>query len=138
MIGRADRERGNVILFAVVLAGTLMMITGLVVDGGGQIQAYQRADVIAREAARQGGQSMTSDSVRGEGSRVDPVAGRAAAQRYLAAAAVTGTVTISGAGLHVTVTTTYEPKFLSAIGIRRLSATGEADSQSDNVLEGRR
>lgn len=135
---RVDSQRGNVVLFALVIVFALMICVGFVVDGGGRIAALQRADSIAREAARFAGQAMTPEALRGTSTKVDPHAGRAAAQRYLAAANVTGTVTIQGDTVHVTTRVTYDPVFLGIIGINSVTMTGEADSEPANVYEGAR
>lgn len=137
---RVDRrsQRGNVVLFALVIVFALMLTVGFVVDGGGRIAALQRADSVAREAARFAGQAMTSDALRGTSTKVDPAAGRAAAQRYLAAANVTGTVSIQGDTVHVEARVTYDPVFLSIVGIRRVTMTGEATSEPANVYQGAR
>lgn len=136
--GDPHSQRGNVVLFALVIVFALMITVGFVVDGGGRIAALQRADSIAREAARFAGQAMTSDALRGTNTKIDPVAGRAAAQRYLAAADATGTVTVQGDKVHVEVRVTYDPVFLTIIGIGRVTMTGEADSEPANVYEGDR
>ena len=129
-------SRGNVLLFALIMVFALMLSVGFVVDGGGRIAALQRADSIAREAARFAGQAMTPAALRGTSTKVDPAAGRVAAQRYLAAADVTGTVSVRGTTVHVEVRIPYEPKFLSIIGIHTVTMTGEAVSEPANVYQG--
>ncbi len=136
---RLDRsERGSVLLFVVVFVFALLLAVGFVVDGSGRMNAVQRAESVAREAARFAGQAMTSDAVRGTGTTINPAAGRAAAQRYLAAADVTGTVTIVGSTVHVETRVAFEPVLLTIIGLGRVTVTGEADSAPANVLNGER
>ena len=68
---------------------------------------------------------------------VDTAAARTAAQEYLAAAGVTGTVTVTGGDtVHVEVTDTYTPKFLSFIGIGDLTVTSEASARIVRSLGG--
>jgi len=125
--GRGDR--GSVSLFTVVVALGLLVAIGLVVDGGGKIRALQRANAAAGEAARQGGQAISAGpAIEGQAAGVDPLLARAAAQSYLGSAGVDGTVTVVGGGteLEVTTTTTYEPVFLSLIGVGPMTTTGHA------------
>lgn len=131
-------QRGSVVPFAVIIAFALMTVFGLVVDGGGRIAALQKAESVAREAARQAGQSMTGEAVRGAGVTIDTSAGRAAAQRYLAAAHVDGTVTIQGSTVHVVARVDFNPVVLSIIGVSKVTVTGEADSAPANVYQGQR
>lgn len=131
-------QRGSVVPFALVIVVALMIVFGLVVDGGGRIAALQKAESVAREAARQAGQSMSGEAVLGTGVTIDTSAGRAAAQRYLAAAHVDGTVTIRGSTVHVVARVEFTPVVLSIIGIGKTTVTGEADSAPANVYEGQR
>lgn len=132
-----DGERGSVSLFVVVLVFGLLLMIGLVVDGGGKIRATQRADQIAREAARQAGQVLTSDAVRGNSATVDVAQGRAAANTYLTAAGASGgEVTITGSAVHVTAQVTWTPVFLQVIGVNSMSVTGEGTAQVVRVQQG--
>ena len=45
---RRRNERGSVTLWAVIITTAVLMIMGLVVDGGAQLRATQRADQAAR------------------------------------------------------------------------------------------
>lgn len=127
------------VLFVVVTVG-LLAIIGLVVDGGGQIRNLQRADTAAQEAARAAGQGVNpSVALRGDGGQVQAGLAQAAAQEYLAAAGVDGTVTITGGTtVHVHTTTSYQPAFLGVIGVGPLSASGDADIRLVRNLGGER
>ncbi|MDP3893635.1 pilus assembly protein TadG-related protein [Nocardioides sp.] len=126
---RHTDERGNISLFVVVIALGLFAMVGLVVDGGGKIRALQRAEAVAAEAARSGGQAIQIPSaVRGEGARINTAAARNAAQQYLNQAGVNGDVTIiNGTRLRVTATTSHQPVFLSLLGTGPLTTTGTAE-----------
>jgi hypothetical protein len=81
------------------------------------------------EAARAAGQAISGpQAIQGEDKVVDPAAAVAAAQNYLAAAGVTGTVTVSPDRQHITVTVTivYTTVFLDLVGIDTLTATRQA------------
>ena len=64
-------------------------------------------------------------------------AARNAAQDYLSAAGVNGTVSITdGTTITVNVTDTYRPKFLSIIGLGGLPVTGEASARLIRTVAG--
>ncbi|MEU6578210.1 Tad domain-containing protein [Streptomyces sp. NPDC046805] len=120
-------DHGGVTVFVAVCVFALIGIIGLAVDGGSKMRATERADYIAGEAARAGGQAIDpADAISGTAIDVDPQAAAAAAQAYLSSAGATGTVSVSGNGttLNVTVTGSYDTKFLSVVGIGSLSVTG--------------
>jgi Flp pilus assembly protein TadG len=132
MISRRIRQargedRGGVTVFVAVCVFALIGLIGVAVDGGSKMRATERADYIAGEAARAGGQAIDpADAISGTAITVDPQAAAAAAQAYLSSAGATGTVSVSGDGktLNVTVTGSYDTKFLSVVGIGSLSVTG--------------
>ncbi|MFF4146785.1 TadE/TadG family type IV pilus assembly protein [Streptomyces sp. NPDC001698] len=120
-------DQGGVTVFVAVCVIALIGIIGVAVDGGSKMRATERADFIAGEAARAGGQAIDpADAISGTGIVVDPHAAAAAAQSYLRSAGATGTVSVSddGRALTVTVTGSYNTKFLSVVGIGSLSVTG--------------
>ena len=131
-------ERGSISIWMAVAGLALMVLVGLAVDLGGQVHAKQRAHDIAAEAARTGGQQVQAGpAIEGRYVNVDTAAARAAAQQYLAAAGVTGTVTITGGDIiTVDVTDTYSPKFLGFIGIGDLSVTSDASARLVRSLGG--
>ncbi|MGW7824655.1 TadE/TadG family type IV pilus assembly protein [Streptomyces puniciscabiei] len=120
-------DRGGVTVFVAVCVIALIGIIGVAVDGGSKMRATERADYIAGEAARAGGQAIDpTDAINGRAITVDPQAASAAAQAYLRSAGAIGTVSVSGDGktLTVTVTGSYDTRFLSVVGIGSLSVTG--------------
>ncbi len=125
-----DAERGAIGVLLAVLVPGLLVIIGLAVDGGAKVAATQRANAIADEAARAGGQALdVSAALTGE-VRVDPAAAVAAAQDYLNRNDVPGTVTVvDGDTLQVTTTITQPTTFLGLIGISAFTVegTGTAD-----------
>ncbi|MBV7249280.1 TadE/TadG family type IV pilus assembly protein [Streptomyces sp. MW-W600-10] len=124
----AQRDRGGVELFMPIMALACFVILGLVVDGTGALNANSDATYQAQEAARAGAQQIDpGQAITGEAIVVDPDAAAAAAQDYLAASGLDGSVTVSGDGksISVTVTGSYEPLFASLIGFDALPVTGE-------------
>ncbi|NUK21692.1 TadE/TadG family type IV pilus assembly protein [Streptomyces lunaelactis] len=121
-------DRGGVTVFVAVCVIALIGIIGVAVDGGSKMRATERADYIAGEAARAGGQAIDpAEAISGNAIVVDPQDAQAAAQAYLRSAGATGTVSVSGDGktLNVAVTASYDTKFLSVVGIGSLSVTGQ-------------
>jgi len=136
---RQDPEAGSVtVFFAVSMVGLLILI-GLVTDGGAKLRATQRADAVAAEAARAGGQALDlPDAVSGTDNRVDRAAAIRAAQSYLRGAGETGTVTVSADRTHLVVTVTDSARtvFLGLIGINHLSITGSAQAELVDGITG--
>ena len=128
---RLSEDRGSILLFVAVLVPALLVMCGLVVDGGGKIWAKQRASSAASEAARAGGQAIVGpDAVRGLTPTIDSSAAVAAARKYLRAAGVQGTATITGRQtLTVTATATHKPLFLSMIGIGEMTVTSSSSAR---------
>lgn len=138
MMGRTRDERGSISVWLVTSSFVMMMLVGLAVDLGGQVHAKQRAHNIAAQAARTGGEQVqAAPAIEGDYVAVDAVAARHAAEDYLAASGVTGTVTISGGDtITVNVTDTYTPKFLSFIGLGDLAVTDKATARLVRSLGG--
>ena len=128
---RRHNERGSISIWVVTATIVMMTLVGLAVDLGGQVHAQQRAHDVAAQAARAGGQQLESaPAVEGRYVALDTAAARRAAEQYLAAAGVEGTVTITGGTTLVDhVTDTYEPTFLSMVGIGDLTVTGDASAR---------
>lgn len=120
-------DRGGVTVFVAVCVVALIGIIGVAVDGGGKMRATERADYIAGEAARAGGQAIDpAKAISGEAVVVNPQDAVAAAQAYLRAADARGTVSVSADGktLTVNVSGAYDTKFLPVVGIGSMPVTG--------------
>lgn len=112
---RLREDHGRVTVWFAVLAPAFLALLGLVVDGGAKVRALQRADNIAAEAARAGGQAINAgQAIDGGAKELDSDLAVAAVYAYLNALdGVTGSVTIDSAQkLTVTVTVTYDPILL--------------------------
>ena len=117
----------------------MIILAGLAVDLGGQVYAKQRAQDIAAQAARAGGQQLDpAAAVRGQGVTLDPAKAVAAINAYLAGSPeVSGTATVSGPDtITVTTASTYQTSFLSIIGINSLQVSGHAQAHITRVVEG--
>ena len=125
----AARDEGRIALLVIVLTVAVLAMIGLSVDGGGKVRALRKADNLAAEAARAAGQAIQgSQAIPGGEKVVDPVPAVQAAQSYLAAAGVSGTVTVSQDRKQITVTVTivYDTVFLDLVGLDSLPATRQA------------
>ncbi len=122
---RPHAERGAIGVFLAVLVPGLLLIIGLAVDGGAKVAAAQRANAIADEAARAGGQALDVSAALTGDVRVDPAAAVTAAQDYLDRNDVPGAVTVvDGDTVRVTTTITEPTTFLGLIGISTLTVEG--------------
>lgn len=89
----------------------------------------QRADRLAAEAGRVGGQAIdVPAAITGEPPTVDARAAVIASQAYLRANGVTGRVSVGDAGrsLTINVTATANTVFLGLIGVNTVTARGSA------------
>lgn len=122
---RPDGERGSVSVLVAVLVPGLLLIIGLAVAGGAKVQATQRADAIAEEAARAGGQALDRSAALAGQLRVDVPTAVAAAQDYLRRNQVEGAVTVvDGETLRVTTTIVQPTTFLGVLGITTMTVRG--------------
>lgn len=130
MTRRRD-ERGSVTVWLALSSFVMIFLVGLAVDLGGQVHAHERAHDLAAQAARAGGEEVEGGSaIQGRDLEINAAAARAAAQRYLDAAGVTGTVAITnGNTITVTVQDSYDPQFLGLLGINRLDVSGTASAR---------
>lgn len=121
-------DRGSVTVYALSMIVAVFTVTGVAVDGSRAAQAAAHANAIAAEAARAGGQAIDpAAAIRGD-DVVDPAAAVAAAQSYLAAADVSGTVAVVGNRLIVDVQITTATTFLAIAGIDGFTLDGHAES----------
>ena len=124
-------DRGSLSPYFAIIALAIFMIMGLVVDGGGALNAANRATSLAQEAARDGGQQIdAARAIQGTAIVVDPQAAQAAAQDYLTTAGVTGTVRITDGGqtLQVSVHDSYRTHFAVLLGWPTIDVTGTAEA----------
>lgn len=138
-IQAAGTDRGSVSIFIAISVVGLLLIVGLVADGGLKVRAVQQADALAAEAARAAGQVIDAPAaVGGTAVRVDRQGASDAAHTFLAAAGVPGTVNISpgGQAIEVAVTITRPTAFLSLIGITQVSVTGHASVSLVHAVTG--
>lgn len=130
---RCADERGSLTTYFVSAVPAVMMLTGLVVDGSGQIRAMQQANDIAAETARYAGQSIdVGCATLGAEVGVVPSQARLAAQRYIEQSPADVELTdVSFEGDNSVVVHTevkYEPVFLGLFGVDSKQIEGEGTS----------
>ncbi|MGI5213859.1 pilus assembly protein TadG-related protein [Plantactinospora sp. CA-290183] len=115
----SHRDAGRIGLFyAIFLPGLIAMI-GLAGDGAGYVRTTHRANNIAAEAARAGGQAIRlPEAINGETKVVDTAKAIDAVADYLNTAGITdwhATVDADGQQLTVTVTVRYDPLLVDVV-----------------------
>ncbi|MGJ6979110.1 hypothetical protein ACSDQ9_01075 [Aestuariimicrobium soli] len=120
-----DRERGvSLSAFTAVVVVALLLVAGLVVDGGQRAAAQRESEAVAAQAARVGVDASSTAVVQG---RTGGPAAVAAARASLRSQGRSGTVTLRPGGvIEVRVLHDSPTTFLSLIGIDRLPAGGQA------------
>ncbi|MFC3503708.1 pilus assembly protein TadG-related protein [Micromonospora krabiensis] len=133
----APHDAGRVSIFlAVAMVGVLALI-GLSFDGAGQLRTLQRADNLAAEAARAGGQAIDrATAIAGGPKRIDQPQARAAVADYLATVDTAGHSVsfpvVDGETLvSVRVEVTYHRSMLGLFGFPdTVTVTGEATARA--------
>lgn len=128
MTRRADvcDDAGSITVISTVFALALILILGLVVDGGAALASQRRADNLAQQAARAGAQALDRSQLGRTGKTcLDPALARRYALAYLAALGITNaTVTTTTTSVRVQVPVTDHTLIVQAVGIRTVSITG--------------
>ena len=122
-------EEGSVTVFVTVFMLALLVVAGLVIDGGRMLAARREVANVAESAARAGAQEIDTGAARTSAMvQLDPVAAQRTATSFLAASGYDGTVTVQANTVHVKVTATRRLFILGIAGMRdaTLTAKGEA------------
>jgi len=118
-----DQRGQSVTVFFTVVVMALLLVCGLVIDGGRQAAATREAQSVAAAAARAAADAAVGDIVAGG---VGATTGIDAGRRLLNAAQLNGTVTPLASGMRVEISTRVTTVFLSVIGISSLPVKGGA------------
>jgi hypothetical protein len=114
----------------VVLGVALLVVGGLVIDGGYTLGARREAMNQAEQAARAGSDALNEGSLRDGTIRVDPGRAVAAANAYLARVGAHGRVSVNGDEVTVTVTSRQDTKILSIVGVGSFPVKATASAVS--------
>ncbi len=115
-------------MFVAGVLVALIVVAGLVFDGGAIIAGHREADAEAEGAARAGAEAVAATERSSAAVTLDPVAARQAAERYLSAYGHGSHVTVAGDRVTVTVTFTEKMQILTIVGLRSKAVTGTASA----------
>ena len=128
---RRPSEAGSVTAMVAILAIGLLLLVGLVFDGGRILTAKRRAINTAEQAARAGAQEVSIASVRAGGPhRLDPPAAQAAALAYLSQASYSGTAHVRADSIDVEVAWSQPTIILRLTGTGTPGGTVSASARS--------
>lgn len=122
-------ERGAVAVVFISIVVVLIVVTGLVVDSSGKYQTAQSAQMLAASAARAGTNALAAGAVTDGSLALNGSQAISTAESYLSAAGVSGSATVVGDTITVTVTDSYQTRFLTIIGINNLDVSATASAQ---------
>lgn len=127
----ARGERGTVTVFVVSMTTALLLVAGLVSDGGRMIAARREADAVAAAAARAGAQGLDEAGLRqsdGAPLNVSDVVRRV--ERYLGRTDYSGGASVSGDTVTVEVHRTQTLAILSLAGLASSDITGTGSARA--------
>ena len=134
---RDHDEAGTVTAFVVIFSFALLLLAGLVIDGGLTLAARIQAIDEAQAAARAGAQAVDIALFRSTGEVVlDAAQAKGDAQLYLAATGHSGTVQVNGNQVDVTVSITQPMQILGIGGIGSLTVTGRGSATAEHGVSG--
>jgi len=124
-------ERGSVTVFVVMMTVALLMMAGLVFDGGRIIAGRREADAVAAAAARAGAQGLDETGLR-QTSNAPILESDASArvQRHLATTGFTGTTSVNGDSVTVRVHRMQDLQILSLVGMHSTEIDGSASARA--------
>lgn len=121
---RDERGGGSGVMLILGTILAVLMVAGLVVDGGRKVSASADATAIAGQAARAAANAAATTQIAGGG--INTSAAIAAANTYFAQAGISGTITIANNQVTARVTETKPTIFLSMVGVSQVTGTGTA------------
>jgi hypothetical protein len=133
---RCRGEEGTVTAFVVIFTLALILLAGLVVDGGLTLAARVQAIDEAQAAARAGAQAIDLGTYRADGPLIlQPDQARRAALDYLATTGHDGTVDVHDNEVDVTVHITQPMQILGIAGIGTMTVTGHGSARPEYGVE---
>jgi hypothetical protein len=128
---------GQVTAFVVTMTAALLLMAGLVFDGGETLAAQRQAINEAEAAARAGAQAIDLPTYRAGGPlELNPGEARADALAYLAATGHQGEVSVTGTEVSVTVHITVPMRILDLAGLGARHVAGHGVAQAEYGVEG--
>jgi hypothetical protein len=134
---RRSGDGGQITVFVVVMTVALILVAGLVLDGGLTLAARERAVDEAQQAARAGAQAINLAVYRQNGTLVlDPAQAVADARSYLAATGYQGSVQVTGNLVTVQVTVVQRMQILDAAGLGSITVHAAASAIPERGING--
>lgn len=127
---RAREETGAITIWMVFISVAMLALAGLVIDGGYAMAAKREAARAAEQAARAAADQLDTDSLRTGGHQIATADAAATGRAYLSAAGESGTVSINGDTVTVTVSKTQASTILSAFGKDAFTVRSSATATS--------
>jgi len=126
-------DAGQVTAFVTVLMLALLVMLGLVTDGGRALAAHVRAANEAQEAARAGAQAVDLAAYRRDGTvRLDPARAETRVRDYITATGDTlTTLAVDADQVTVTVTRTEPTRLLTLAGLASVRASGTGTARAE-------
>ena len=125
-------ESGMVTAFVVIFTLALLVMAGLVLDGGLALAAKVQAIDDAQAAARAGAQAIDIPLYRSTGQiTLDPTQAAADVEAYLARSGHTGAVTVNGDQVSVTITISQPTQLLSLAGVTHITVSGSGTATAE-------
>ncbi len=121
-------DEGSVTAFVALLLVAMVVLMGLVLDGGSAINAQQSAFDEAEQAARAGAGRLSVDALRTGTVQLDPQAAVAAAEAFTVAAGHPGTATASNGVVRVEIHYRIQTEVLGLVGISSLPVSASASA----------
>lgn len=129
---RAGDESGMVTAFVVIFVLALLVMAGLVLDGGLTLAAKVKAIDEAQAAARAGAQAIDVPLYRATGQiTLNPARAVADADRYLAVTGHVGRVSVDGERVTVVVKESQPMQILSMVGVDQLTVSGTGSATAE-------
>jgi Flp pilus assembly protein TadG len=127
------RQRGQALVWFVVMAPFFLSVIGLAIDGQAVLRAHRRAQLAADAAARTGAEQVQIGHARGQPGApdiLDPPAARQAAARYVAEVYPDLQVTTQADEQHlvVVVTQPVTPAFLQLVHVSTVQVQARSDA----------
>jgi hypothetical protein len=128
----AGGDSGQITAFVVVMMAALVLLAGLVLDGGLTLAARERALGEAQQAARAGAQAVNLAVYRADGTLIlTPGQAVADGRAYLTGIGADGTITVTGNTVTATVTITQDMQILDVAGLRAVTVHATASAVPD-------
>lgn len=126
---RLRADQGSATPWFLMIITIAFIFTGVIIDSAGKLQAANRAEAVAGEAARAGANALEYSPSKIGDVHLRFARAQSAAERYISTAGYEGTVSVTGREVTVTTNGSYKPIFLTAIGLTALPVDGHATAR---------